>query len=100
MCCGRNNIHRVSKKSPLMLKDIKLKTCRIKTLLHSVGPHAELAEGEPQTPTPADAAPQLPTEGVEARQLPADDVLCCSRAQLRGAGTTAQVQRGLGADGG
>lgn len=49
--------------------------------------------------TPADAAPQLPTEGVEARQVSAD-VLPCSWAQLWGAGTAAQVQRGLGADGG
>lgn len=50
-------------------------------------------------PTPADAAPQLPAEGIEARQLAAH-VLRCSWAQLRRAGTSAQVQRGLGADGG
>ncbi len=49
--------------------------------------------------TPADAAPQLPTEGVKARQLSAD-VLPCSWARLWGAGTTAEVQRGLGGDGG
>lgn len=48
-----------------------------------------------QLPTPADASSQLPTEGVEARQLPAD-VLPCGGAELGGAGTTAQVQRGLG----
>lgn len=52
-----------------------------------------------QLHTPADAAPQLPTEGVEARQLSAD-ILPCSWAQLWGAGTTAEVQWGLGADGG
>lgn len=52
-----------------------------------------------QLHTPADAAPKLPTEGVEARQL-STDILPCGRAQLRGAGTAAEVQRGLGADGG
>lgn len=48
--------------------------------------------------TPADAASQLPTEGVETRQLSAD-ILPCSWAQLWGAGSTAEVQWGLGADG-
>lgn len=52
-----------------------------------------------QLHTPADAAPQLATEGVEARQLSAD-ILPCSWAQLWGAGTAAEVQRGFGADGG
>lgn len=61
--------------------------------------HAERVERESRIPTPADAASQLPAEGVEARQLPAD-VLPGGRAQLGGAGASAQVQRGLGADGG